>query len=71
MGLYIADPGEVGVGCEDIGIFLPIINPRKPALWVRDVGRDPPYGKDPVGISSQDSEMDHGKTPPYPSRREL
>ena len=67
--MTIADPGEGGSGCEDIGGFIYSGSKGDPYIWVGDMGRNALNSADPGGVPPMGGKTAHGKTIPSPIQR--
>ena len=63
MGQPIANPGERGSICKDIGSFSCRGRPGNAFIWVVDVGVEPRYGADPGGVPPPGGKAANEKTP--------
>ena len=71
MDTPIADPWAGGSVHTDFRAVLLGDGTGNTPFWVRNLGGDPPYGKDPGGVPPPGGERDQGATPPATSQREL
>ena len=71
MVLPLANPGEGGSSCKDIGSLLHSSFPGNYDIWVGDMVHDPPHGEDPGEVSPPGGETAHVKTPPVSDGRDM
>ena len=63
MLISIMVPLTGGGGCSDIGAVLLDSGTSNTTFWVRNMGGDPPYGKDPGGFPPPCGDTDNEENP--------
>ena len=71
MGMSLVDPRAVGGVRIDLGNILPAVSPGDAPFWVRYMGGDPSYGKDPEGFPAPGGATDYGANPPEMIQQDL
>ena len=71
MLILIMGPLAVGDGCSDLGAVLLGSGTSNTTFWVRNMGGDPPYGKDPGGVPPPCGDTKNKENPTATSQQKL